>query len=142
MDFDHIFKVVFKVREDDVEFPLVKDIEVFNRVEVVDGGLIWKDVGVEFHDEYGNPTFFPYQPDTIVLYENSTADTTRDLDFASMIRSLRQEQGLTQTELAEKSGTTKQYISRLENSHADIELLTLKRIVEGGLGRHLEIRVK
>lgn len=120
----------------------MQDVEAFSQVEVMDGGLMWSNAGVELHDEFGNPKFFSYQPDTVVLYENSKPDNSRDLDFASMIRSLRLAQGLTQTELAEKSGTTKQYISRLENNHADIELLTLKRIVEGGLGRHLEIRVK
>lgn len=118
------------------------DIKAFNQVEVDEGGLIWRNVGIHFKDEHGNPLFFPYQPDNVVLYENSEPDNSRDLDIASLIRSIRVEKGLTQAELAAKSGTTKQYISRLENSHADIELLTLKRIVEGGLGKQLEIRVK
>ncbi len=46
---------------------------------------------------------------------------------------------MTQSELALKSGTSKHYISRLENNKSDIELLTLKKIVEAGLGKKLVI---
>jgi len=37
-----------------------------------------------------------------------------------MIQELRKEQGLTQEQLAEKCGTTKNYISRIENNASDI----------------------
>ena len=46
-----------------------------------------------------------------------------------MIQELRKEQGLTQEQLAEKCGTTKTYISRIENNASDIRLSTLMRIV-------------
>jgi predicted transcriptional regulator len=42
---------------------------------------------------------------------------------------------LTQEELALKIGTKKSYISRLENGKCGIQLSTLRRIVEQGLGR-------
>jgi len=48
---------------------------------------------------------------------------------------------MTQQELAEKSGTTKNYISRLENNKSDIELMTLQKIVEAGLGRYLRVQI-
>lgn len=50
--------------------------------------------------------------------------------------------GLTQQELAIKSGTTRNYISRIENEHSDIEMATLRKIVETGLGKQLDIRIK
>jgi DNA-binding XRE family transcriptional regulator len=49
-----------------------------------------------------------------------------------MIQELRKEQGLTQEQLAEKCGTTKTYISRIENNASDIRLSTLMRIIRQG----------
>lgn len=58
-----------------------------------------------------------------------------------MIQELRKEQGLTQEQLAEKCGTTKTYISRIENNASDIRLSTLMRIIREGLGRNLKLSV-
>ena len=58
-----------------------------------------------------------------------------------MLHDLRLEQGLTQEQLAEKCGTTKTYISRIENNASDIRLSTLMRIIREGLGGHLSLRV-
>lgn len=58
-----------------------------------------------------------------------------------MIQGLRKEQGLTQEQLAEKCGTTKTYISRIENNASDIRLSTLMRIIREGLGGHLKLIV-
>lgn len=58
-----------------------------------------------------------------------------------MIQELRKERGLTQEELAQKCGTTKNYISRIENNASDIRLSTLMRIIREGLGGHLTLKV-
>ncbi len=58
-----------------------------------------------------------------------------------MLQELRQEQGLTQEQLAVKCGTTKTYISRIENDASDIRLSTLMRIIREGLGGHLRLNV-
>jgi HTH-type transcriptional regulator / antitoxin HipB len=58
-----------------------------------------------------------------------------------MLQEMRKEQGLTQEQLAEKCGTTKTYISRIENNASDIRLSTLMRIVREGLGGHLRLSV-
>ena len=50
------------------------------------------------------------------------------------LREERQKVGLTQEQLADKIGTKKSYISRVENGHADIQLSTLQKIFQG-LGR-------
>jgi transcriptional regulator with XRE-family HTH domain len=49
---------------------------------------------------------------------------------------------LTQEDLAQKSGTTRTYISRIENDKSDLELATLRKIIEIGLGKKLEIKIK
>ncbi len=48
-----------------------------------------------------------------------------------LIQDARKKQHLTQEELALKVGTTKNYISRIENNASDIRFSTLMRIVEG-----------
>jgi len=58
-----------------------------------------------------------------------------------MLQEMRKEKGLTQEELADKCGTSKTYISRIENNASDIRLSTLIRIVQEGLGGHLKLSV-
>ena len=49
---------------------------------------------------------------------------------------------LTQEELAEKCGTNKGYISKVENNLKEIRISTLQKIVELGLGGRLELNIK
>ena len=58
-----------------------------------------------------------------------------------MLQELRKDQGMTQEQLADKCGTTKTYISRIENNASDIRLSTLMRIISEGLGGHLKLSV-
>jgi DNA-binding XRE family transcriptional regulator len=58
-----------------------------------------------------------------------------------LIQEARKRQHMTQKELAEKVGTTKNYISRIENNASDIRLSTLMRIIREGLGGHLKLSV-
>lgn len=59
-----------------------------------------------------------------------------------MLQELRKEKGLTQEQLAEKCGTTKNYISRIENNASDIRLSTLMRIIQDGFGGYLNLKVE
>jgi HTH-type transcriptional regulator/antitoxin HipB len=56
-----------------------------------------------------------------------------------LIQELRERQNLTQEQLASKCGTTKSYISRIENNASDIRLSTLMRIINEGLGASLKL---
>ena len=56
-----------------------------------------------------------------------------------LIQEARKKKQLTQTELALKVGTTKNYISRIENDASDIRLSTLIRIIREGLEGHLTL---
>ncbi len=58
-----------------------------------------------------------------------------------MLQEMRKEKGMTQSELAIKCGTTKNYISRIENDASDIRLSTLLRIIQVGLGGRLNLNV-
>lgn len=58
-----------------------------------------------------------------------------------LIQEARKKKNLTQEELALKAGTTKNYISRIENDASDIRLSTLMRIIREGLGGHLTLNL-
>lgn len=58
-----------------------------------------------------------------------------------LIQEARKKQKLTQEQLAVKVGTTKNYISRIENNASDIRLSTLMRIIKEGLGGNLKLSV-
>ncbi|MCK9399575.1 MAG: helix-turn-helix domain-containing protein [Bacteroidales bacterium] len=66
---------------------------------------------------------------------------SRAFIIGEMIKEARKLAHLTQDDLAEKIGTKKSYISRIENGKIDIQLSTLFKIFEEGLGRKLGITV-
>lgn len=59
---------------------------------------------------------------------------------SEMLKQARKEANLTQEQLAEKSGTKKSYISKLENGKGNIQLSTLIRIFEQGLNKKIGLR--
>jgi ribosome-binding protein aMBF1 (putative translation factor) len=62
--------------------------------------------------------------------------------IGALIHEARLERGLTQQQLAEKVGTTKSYISKIENNIKEVRLSTLQKIVELGLGGRLQLDIK
>ena len=66
-------------------------------------------------------------------------DEYDNFELGVLIQEMRKERGLTQEQLALKCGTTKNYISKIENNASDIRLSTLIRIIRQGLGGHLKL---
>lgn len=62
--------------------------------------------------------------------------------MGALLHEARIEKGLTQEELAERVGTTKSYISKVENNLKEARLSTLQKIVELGLGGRLQLSIK
>jgi DNA-binding XRE family transcriptional regulator len=56
---------------------------------------------------------------------------------SEMLKAARKEAKMTQGQLAEKAGTKKSYISKIENGKGNIQLSTLIRIFEKGLNRKI-----
>jgi DNA-binding XRE family transcriptional regulator len=140
IDFEEVFRK-WNVKAGDLEFILATSLGAFQQIELQDGTFVWKNVELESTDEDGKPVKHSYECDPIVMYEMSKPDPTRGMELGLMIRQARMELGLTQEELAEKSGTTKHYISKIENNKTGIELSTLSKIIEGGLGKSLRIEI-
>lgn len=62
--------------------------------------------------------------------------------IGALIQEARLEKGLTQEQLAKKCGTTKSYISRIENNIKEVRISTLQKIVELGFGGELQLSIK
>jgi len=61
--------------------------------------------------------------------------------IGEILRDARKEAHMTQDQLADKTGTRKSFISRIENGHSDIQLSTLYRIVEIGFGKRVNLTI-
>lgn len=81
-------------------------------------------------------------------YGNSGTESRESYEMRSlafrvgeMVKAERKKSHLTQKQLAEKSGTKRTYISRIENGRSDIQLNTLHKIIESGLGRTMNLTI-
>src|SRR4051812_26480516 len=62
--------------------------------------------------------------------------------IGALLHEARLEKGLTQEELAEKVGTTKSHISKIENNIKEVRISTLQKIVELSFGGELQLSIK
>jgi len=62
--------------------------------------------------------------------------------IGALIQHTRVGLGMTQEQLAEKVGTTKSYISKIENDIKEARISTLQKIIELGFGGRLELSIK
>ncbi len=60
--------------------------------------------------------------------------------LAERLKEERKKAGLTQQQLADKIGTKKSYISRIENGKSDVQLSTLFKIFQG-LGKRVSVTI-
>ncbi|MEM7658126.1 MAG: helix-turn-helix domain-containing protein [Bacteroidota bacterium] len=79
--------------------------------------------------------------DPIVLYNHSEIDKEWDSAYqlGRELKKARKAVGTTQEELAQRVGTSKSYISKIENSKSDIGYKTLRKIIEVGLNKRIVI---
>jgi len=139
------FKKVFKKLElkNDSPILILKDSDEFSKVELNNNTLSWSNVEQFITDKNSKKVKVPFEIGADVLLKYSSTEVTGiSSNIGRLVRDTRIKSGLTQKELAIKSGTSRNYISRIENDRSDIELDTLRKIIETGLGKHLEINVK
>jgi ribosome-binding protein aMBF1 (putative translation factor) len=75
--------------------------------------------------------------------DKRTAFEIKAKSFAigEILRDARKEAQMTQEQLANKTGTKKSFISRIENGHSDIQLSTLYRLVEIGFRKKVKLSI-
>lgn len=66
----------------------------------------------------------------------------QNFKIGTLIQETRLKKGLTQEQLAEKVGTTKSYISKIENNIKEARISTLQKIVEVGFDGQLQVSIK
>lgn len=141
LHFEKIFKQ-WEIGENDIEYPLLTPQE-FKKVKLRNYTLSWPNISVSLISEDGNEELHPYELSPDELYRLSEqAEPSKSEKVGSLIKSARIKAGLTQEQLAQRSGTSRFYISRLENNRTDVELSTFRKIVEAGLGRHLKFIIE
>ena len=139
------FKKVFKKLDIDENSPvsILNEPSEFSKVELIDNTLSWNNVDQFITGKDHKKIKVPFEIGADVLLKYSVSEGAgRSLHIGKLVKNTRIKSGLTQKELALKSGTSRNYISRIENDKSDIELDTLKKIIETGLGKQLEIIVK
>lgn len=72
---------------------------------------------------------------------NKFEERSQRFFISEMLKQARKEAKLTQGELADKIGTKKSYISKIENGKGNITIETLIRIFETGLNRKVGITI-
>jgi len=82
-------------------------------------------------------------------YGNIGTKTRADFDIKAksfaigeIIKEERKHAKMTQEELAKRTGTRKSFISRIENGHSDIQLSTLYKLIEQGLGKKINLSIR
>ena len=141
IDFNSIFKE-WDLTPNDTEYPLLEK-KKFQKVKLRNYTLSWDNIAVLLMTEEGTEEKFPYEIDPYFLYQKSQAiENKHSFRIGILIRNARKKAGLTQEQLAMRSGTSRFYISRLENDKTDIELSTFRKIIEAGLGKNLKVLIE
>ncbi len=89
----------------------------------------FEDILKEKYGEKGAPSRDKFDADSLAFR------------LGEMLKEARKESKITQEELAERTGTKKSYISRIERGQSDIQVSTYKKLIEIGLGKNLNISI-
>lgn len=138
------FKIIFQELQLPADSPLRKLEKPanFRKVTLANDTLSWNNVDL-FTSFKGKKIKVPFEIGADTLYQKSKrVATARSIAIGTQLRAIREKSGLTQGQLAKKSGTSRSYISRIENNATGIELDTLYKIVRNGLGKELQINIK
>ncbi|MDO8969492.1 MAG: helix-turn-helix transcriptional regulator, partial [Saprospiraceae bacterium] len=139
LDFAPLFKQWES--EGDSKMAILREWENFKQVALSENRtLCWPNVQVFFTFK-GESRTSPLELDALELYRQSTlVKKMESVNVGSMLRKARENAGLSQADVALKSGTTRNYISRIENDKSDIQLETLQKIVELGIGGEIVVQ--
>jgi len=103
----------------------MKNMEEIKMKNITD----FEDILKEKYGEKGTPTRDQYDTDSLAFR------------LGVMLKEARNEANITQDELAQRTGTKKSYISRIERGQSDIQISTYYKLIEIGLGKHLNISI-
>lgn len=140
IDFGRIFKKEWKITKRDFEYKLLNPKE-FAKVKIVNHTLSWSNLEIEISGFDNKKKKVPYEIGADTLFNLSEVDEKLKISIGSLFKKARIAAKKSQEEVAELSGTSRTYITRLENDNQDIEIMTFKKIVEAGLNKQLKISI-
>ncbi|MBI4645153.1 MAG: helix-turn-helix domain-containing protein [Bacteroidia bacterium] len=118
------------------------DYEIFKTVKVSDTKtLCWNNVPIS-HTLNGKLHTSPLDlcPDTLYK-ESRLINKSEPLNIGSILKETRKRFRLTQKQIAVNCGTTHAYIARIEKGETNVQVDTLNRIIELGMGRKLHLEI-
>lgn len=120
----------------------LKDFDTFKQVRLSEQKTLeWANLPIEVIFQ-GKIQTFPLELDPDVLYQNSQLIRQIErISVGSLLRKARLDAGLSQEEVASNAGTTRHYISRIENDQSEIQFDTFQKIIELGLGRKVKLEI-
>lgn len=129
--------------EGDTTFAALRDKKAFKSVVLSENHtLCWPNITQSFTYK-GKTRTEPLELDAQELYRLSQlVRKVAPLQLGAMLREARKKAGLTQADVALNSGTTSKYISRIEHDKSDIQLGTLQKIIELGIGKKMYISIE
>jgi ribosome-binding protein aMBF1 (putative translation factor) len=89
----------------------------------------FEDLLIEKYGKKGTPKRDRYDADSLAFR------------LGIMLKEARKDAHITQEQLAERTGTKKSYISRIERGKSDIQISTYYKLIEIGLGKQLNISI-
>lgn len=111
----------------------------FKKFIIENNTLSWKGIQQQIPWQ-GGIRKMPFEIGADILFKFSQPTLENDrFPIGQLIRKERLAAGLTQDDLAKRSGTTPGYISRIENNKSDIEIHTLQKLVENGFRKKLAV---
>lgn len=141
IDFRKLFGEI-GINENSPAYRLYDQTE-FEKVELIGNTLSWSNVEQYITLKNGEKQKVPFEIGADILLKYSQPEKSElMIKIGKIVREARIKAGMSQQELALVSGTSRTYISSIENYRSDIELGTLSKIIETGLGKRLEILVK
>ena len=140
IDFKKILTDIWKIKKKDFEFKLLTPNE-FVKVKIANYTLSWENIDVIITDMNNKKVKVPYQIGADTLFELSEIDSSLNISVGELFKKARLKANKSQEQVAESAGTSRTYITRLENNKQDVEIMTLKKLIEAGLNKHLRISI-
>lgn len=140
LDFKKILNDIWKVKKKDFEFKLLNPNE-FAKVKIANYSLSWENIDVSITGLDNKKTKVPYQVGADTLFELSEIDSSLNISIGELFKKARLKANKSQEQVAESAGTSRTYITRFENNKQDVEVMTLKKLIEAGLNKQLRISI-
>jgi DNA-binding XRE family transcriptional regulator len=137
--------IASNVANGDDRFADLLDWEVFKQAAVsAENTIVWNNLQQTITLLSGKTITAALDLDPDMLFQNSILvdKLSTSPKVGLLLKAAREDAGLSQDEVARNSGTTRNYISKIETGKADIQLNTLYRLIKLGIGKELKLSIQ